>query len=55
MAAINQEIGLEDLLQGMGMGMGRRDSGRETSSSSEDEKKGGFDRVSPAKEVESVG
>ena len=53
MAEINKEIGLEDVLQGMGMG--RTDSGGETSSSGENEKKGGFDLVSQAKEIESVG
>ena len=52
MAEINKEIGLEDVLQGMGMG--QPDSGGETSSSDEDQKKGGFDRISQAKEVESV-
>ena len=55
MAEINKEIGLEDVLQGMGMGRGRTDSGGETSSSGEDEKKGGFGRGSTAKEIESVG
>ncbi len=50
MAEINKEVGLEDALQGMGIG--QTDSGGETSSSGEDEKKGGFDR---AKEVESAG
>ena len=50
MAEINKEVGLEDVLQGMGIG--RTDSGGETSSSGEDdEKKGGFNQ---AKEVESV-
>lgn len=53
MAEINKEIGLENVLQGMGMG--RTDSGGETSSSGEDEKKGGFGRVSEAKEIESIG
>ena len=53
MAEINKEIGLEDVLQGMGMGMGRTDSG-ENSSSGEDEKKDGFDRVGRAKEIESA-
>ena len=53
MAEINKEIGLEDVLQGMGMG--RTDSGGETSSSGEDETKGGFGRVGEAKEIESVG
>ena len=53
MAEINKEIGLEEVLQGMGMG--RTDSGGETSNSGEDEKKGGFGRVSEAKEIESVG
>lgn len=52
-ARINEEIGLEDVLQGMGMG--QTDSGGETSSSDEDQKKGGFDRISQAKEVENVG
>ena len=55
MAEINKEIGLEDVLQGMGMGRGRTDSGGETSSSGEDEKKGGFGRVGAAIEIESVG
>ena len=54
MAEINKEIGLEDVLQGMGMGMGRTDSGGENSSSGEDEKKGGFDRIGQAKEIESA-
>lgn len=38
MADINKEIGLEDLLRGIGMGMGRTDSGGEVSSFDEDEK-----------------
>ena len=49
MAEINKEIGLEGLLQGMGLG--RTDSGGERSSSGEEEKKG----VGQAEEVESVG
>lgn len=55
MAEINREIGLDDVLQGMGIG--RTDSGGgETSSSGEDEKKGGgFGRVAHAKEIESTG
>ena len=54
MAEINKEIGLEDVLQGMGMG--RTDSGGEASSSSgDDEKKGGFDRRGLTAEIESVG
>lgn len=53
MAEINKEIGLEDILQGMGMG--RTISGGETSSSNEDEKKGGLDRIGQAKEIESAG
>ena len=55
MAEISKEIGLDEVLQGMGMG--RTDSGGdETRSSGEnDEKKGGFDRIHQAKEIESVG
>ena len=53
MAEINKEIGLEDVLQGMGIG--RSNSGGETSSSGEDEKKGGFGSVGEAKEIERVG
>ena len=55
MAEINREIGLDDVLQVMGIG--RTDSGGgETSSSGEDEKKsGGFGRVAHAKEIESTG
>lgn len=52
MTEINKEIGLEDVLQGMGMG---RTSGGETSSSDEDKKEGGFDRISHAMEIESAG
>ena len=52
MAEINKEIGLEDVLQGMGMG--RTNSGGENSSSGEDEKNGGFDRVGRAKEIENA-
>lgn len=55
MAEINREIGLDDVLQGMGIG--RTDSGGgETSSSVEDEKKGGgFGRGVHTKEIESTG
>ena len=57
MADINKEVGLEDVLRGMGMGMGmdRTDSGGEISNSDDDEKKGGFDAKSTTKEVEHVG
>ena len=48
MAEINKEIGLEGLLQGMGLG--RTDSGGEGSSAGGDEKKG----ISRAEEVERV-
>ena len=56
MADINREIGLEDVLQGLGLGtsMDRTVSGGETESSAEDEKKGGFDRIDRTKEIESV-
>ena len=55
MAEINKEIGLDDVLQGMGMGR-TESGGNETRSSGEDdEKKGGFDRIDQAKEIESVG
>lgn len=53
MADINREIGLEDVLQGMGIG--RTDSGGHTSSSDDEDKKGGFDRGKHAREIESVG
>ena len=55
MAEINREIGLEDVLRGMGMGMDRTDSGGEISNSDEDEKKGGFNDKHITKEVENVG
>lgn len=54
MAEINKEIGLEDVLQGMGMG--RTDSGGETGGSDDDEKKAGFfDHDDHAKEIETAG
>lgn len=53
MAEINKEIGLEDVLQGMGMG--RTDSGGETGGSDEDEKSGFFRHDDHAKEIETVG
>lgn len=39
MADVNKEIVLEDVLQGIGMGMGRTDAGGEVSSFDEDEEK----------------
>lgn len=53
MADINKEIGLEDVLQGIGMG--QTDSGGEMSSSDAGEKKGGFDLDNHAKEIGIVG
>lgn len=53
MTEINKEIGLEDVLQGMGMG--RTDSDGEISSSDQDEKRGGLNHENHAKEIESVG
>ena len=53
MAEINKEVGLEDVLRGMGMD--RTDSGGEISNSDEDEKKIGFNDRSTAMEVENVG
>ena len=53
MVEINEEIGLEDVLQGLGMG--RTGSGGEASGSDSDEKKGLFDRCCGAKKIESVG
>ena len=57
MAEINKEVGLEDVLRGLGMGMGidRTDSGGEISNSDDDEKKSGFIDKSTTKEVENVG
>ena len=55
MAEINKEIGLDDVLQGMGIGMDRTDSGGETSVSDDNEKKGGYEHVTPATEIERAG
>ena len=55
MAEINREVGLDDVLRSMGMGIDRMDSGGEISNSDEDEKKGGFNDKNTTKEVENVG
>lgn len=55
MAEFNKEIGLEDVLRGMGMGIGRTDAGGEVSGFDEDDKKGGVDHDHDSKETEGVG